>query len=48
MDLTSIIGIVAGVSFILIGQLLEGGNIGQLMQITAAFIVYGGTLVQYL
>lgn len=44
MDLTSIIGIVAGVSFILIGQLLEGGNIGQLMQITAAFIVYGGTL----
>ena len=44
MDLTSIIGIVAGVTFILVGQILEGGNIGQLLQITAAFIVFGGTL----
>ena len=43
MDLSSIIGIVSGVSFILIGQIMEGGTIGQLMQITAAFIVFGGT-----
>lgn len=43
MDLTSIIGIIAGISFILVGQIMEGGNIGQLLQITAAFIVFGGT-----
>lgn len=43
MDLTSLIGIFFGVACILIGQALEGGNIGQLLQITAAFIVFGGT-----
>ncbi len=43
MDLSSLIGIIAGVTFILVGQILEGGNIGQLLQITAAFIVFGGT-----
>ena len=43
MDITSIIGLVVGIGGILLGQLLEGGNIGQLMQITAAFIVFGGT-----
>ena len=43
MDLTSAIGIVAGIGFIITGQFLEGGNIGQLLQITAAFIVLGGT-----
>lgn len=43
MDLTSLIGICFGVVCILIGQAMEGGNIGQLLQITAAFIVFGGT-----
>ena len=43
MDITSIIGIISGVVCILVGQALEGGNIGQLLQITAAFIVFGGT-----
>lgn len=43
MDLTSIIGIVFGISCVLLGQALEGGNINQLLQITAAFIVFGGT-----
>jgi chemotaxis protein MotA len=43
MDLTSIIGIVMGIAFILLGQLMEGGNMQQLMQITAAMIVFGGT-----
>lgn len=43
MDLTSIIGIVFGIACILLGQALEGGNIGQLLQVTAAFIVFGGT-----
>lgn len=44
MDLTSLIGIFFGIVCILIGQALEGGNIGQLLQITAAFIVFGGTI----
>ena len=43
MDIAAFIGTVMGLSFILIGQALEGGNIGQLLQITAAFIVVGGT-----
>ncbi len=43
MNIVALIGAVAGVGFILIGQALEGGNINQLIQITAAFIVFGGT-----
>ncbi len=43
MDITSIFGVFFGIFCILLGQMLEGGNIGQLMQVTAAFIVFGGT-----
>ncbi len=43
MDITSLVGIFFGIVCILIGQAMEGGNIGQLLQITAAFIVFGGT-----
>jgi len=43
MDLTSLIGSILGVASILIGQVLEGGNPMGLIQITAAFIVFGGT-----
>jgi chemotaxis protein MotA len=43
MDIAAIIGSIMGVAFILIGQAMEGGNIGQLLQITAAFIVLGGS-----
>ena len=43
MDITSLVGIFFGVVCILIGQAMAGGNIGQLLQITAAFIVFGGT-----
>ena len=43
MDIAAFIGTVIGLGFILVGQALEGGNIGQLLQITAAFIVVGGT-----
>lgn len=44
MDITTILGVIIGIGGILVGQILEGGNIGQLMQITAAFIVFGGTI----
>ena len=43
MDIFAVIGLFFGITFILIGQALEGGNLGQLLQITAAFIVFGGT-----
>lgn len=43
MDIFGILGIVVGVSFILTAQAMEGGNAGQLMQVTAAMIVFGGT-----
>ena len=43
MDIAALIGTFLGIGFILTGQALEGGNIGQLLQITAFFIVGGGT-----
>jgi len=38
------IGLFLGISGIIAGQLLEGGNLAQLFQPTAALIVFGGTL----
>lgn len=43
MDIFSILGLVIGIGFILWAQALEGGNAGQLMQVTAGMIVLGGT-----
>ena len=43
MDFAAVIGTFLGIGLILIGQAMEGGNIGQLLQITAFFIVGGGT-----
>ncbi|OFZ22221.1 MAG: flagellar motor protein MotA [Bdellovibrionales bacterium GWB1_55_8] len=43
MDLASIFGIILGFAAIIGGQILEGGHIGQIMQGTAALIVFGGT-----
>ena len=43
MDIFAVVGMFLGIAFILTGQAMEGGNIGQLLQITAAFIVLGGT-----
>lgn len=44
MDITSLLGSIVGVSAVVGGQLLEGGHIGQILQGTAALIVFGGTL----
>jgi len=44
MDLATLLGIVVALSGILLGQALEGGSILQIMQPTAAFIVFGGTI----
>ncbi|GAB6991367.1 flagellar motor protein [Paenibacillus pini] len=44
MDLTTIIGLLAGLFALVGGFLWEGGKIGGLMQQTAALIVFGGTI----
>jgi chemotaxis protein MotA len=43
MDTGSIFGILLAVAGILLGLLIEGGHIGQILQPTAAMIVLGGT-----
>src|ERR1700761_1386142 len=44
MDTASLIGILLAIAGILAGLLLEGGHLGQVLQPTAAMIVFGGTL----
>jgi chemotaxis protein MotA len=44
VDKSSVTGIVLALGGILAGLLLEGGNLGQILQPTAAMIVFGGTL----
>ena len=43
MDILSIIGAVVAVGSILLGQMIEGGKIGSIIQGTAFLIVIGGT-----
>lgn len=43
MDIFAALGTIVGVTFILVAQAMEGGNVGQLMQVTAGMIVFGGT-----
>ncbi len=44
MDLGTVIGIVVAIAGILVGQAIEGGSVFQILQPTAALIVFGGTL----
>jgi chemotaxis protein MotA len=44
IDKASLGGLVLAIGGILAGLLLEGGNLGQIVQPTAAMIVFGGTL----
>jgi chemotaxis protein MotA len=44
VDKASLGGIILALGGILAGLLLEGGNLGQVLQPTAAMIVFGGTL----
>ena len=44
VDKASLSGIILALGGILAGLLLEGGNMGQILQPTAAMIVFGGTL----
>jgi len=44
VDKSSLIGVFLAVGGILAGLLIEGGNLRQILQPTAAMIVFGGTL----
>ncbi|MGB8988672.1 MAG: flagellar motor protein [Terriglobales bacterium] len=44
MDKSTVGGLVLGLGGVLAGLLLEGGNLSQILQPTAAMIVFGGTL----
>lgn len=44
MDKATIIGLFLGIGAVIGGQTLEGGRVGSILQITAAIIVFGGTL----
>ncbi len=44
LDLTSVAGVPVGIGCVLLGQMLEGGTIQSVLQLTAAIIVFGGTL----
>jgi len=44
MDKASIAGVLLAIAGIVAGLLMEGGNLGQILQPTAALIVFGGTM----
>jgi len=44
MDILSIVGIILAFGAILGGNYMEGGHLESLMQFTAFFIVFGGTV----
>lgn len=44
MDILTILGVVGGLAAILIGQMLEGGHAGSLLNLPAILIVFGGSL----
>jgi len=44
MDKSSIGGVFLAIAGIVAGLLIEGGNVGQILQPTAALIVFGGTM----
>lgn len=44
MQITTVLGLIIGIGGILIGNVLEGGSMSSLLQVTAFLIVFGGTL----
>lgn len=43
MQITSVVGLIVGLGGILLGNFIEGGHVGSLLQGAAAFVVFGGT-----
>jgi len=48
MDISTVIGIIVGLAALIGGFIWEGGELGGLMQLTAACIVFGGTFAAVL
>ena len=44
MDIMTVLGIIIAIGAIAVGQSLEGGHLGSILQLTAFIIVIGGTL----
>lgn len=44
MDILTVLGLIVGVASLLIGQTLEGGHVGSLLNLPAILIVFGGSL----
>lgn len=44
MDLSTVLGLVIGLGFLVLGYIEEGGSMGALVQLSAALIVFGGTI----
>ncbi len=44
MDILTIVGILIGFASVIGGQILEGGSVNSIIQLTAALIVFGGTI----
>ncbi len=44
MQITTVLGLFIGIGGILLGNVMEGGHFSSLFQLTAAIIVFGGTL----
>jgi len=44
IDLASVLGLVGGIGAIITGMMMEGGKLADILQVTAAIIVLGGTL----
>jgi chemotaxis protein MotA len=43
-DLSTIVGLLVALGFILVGNALEGGHLSSIIQVTAGMIVFGGTI----
>ena len=43
MDILTLLGLIIGIGGIIFGNAIEGGHFGSLIQLAAAFIVFGGT-----
>jgi chemotaxis protein MotA len=43
MDLLSIIGLIAGVGFVLYGYTMDGGSLASLGMVSSSLIVFGGS-----
>jgi chemotaxis protein MotA len=44
LDRTTLLGVPTAFALVLVGQWLEGGQLGSILQLTAALIVFGGTV----